>query len=79
MTTETTETFESVYRELEETVRQLDAGGQTLDGAIALYERGMHLARRCQELLDGAELRILTLQQAFAAGDEDDETDEEDE
>lgn len=63
MTTEQTETFESVYRELEETVRRLDAGGQTLDESIALYEAGMRLARRCQELLDAAELRVLTLQQ----------------
>jgi exodeoxyribonuclease VII small subunit len=61
------ETFESVYRELEETVRLLDAGGQTLDESIALYERGMQLARRCQELLDAAELRIVTLQQLFSA------------
>lgn len=77
------DTFEGVYRRLEETVRQLDAGGQTLDEAIALYEGGMRLARRCQELLDGAELRIVTLQQMFAAGgeiadDADEEYDEED-
>jgi exodeoxyribonuclease VII small subunit len=61
------ETFEEVYRELEETVRLLDAGGQTLDESIALYEKGMRLAKRCQELLDAAELRIVTLQQMFSA------------
>ncbi len=55
------ETFEDFYRELEETVRRLDAGGQTLEEAIALYERGMHLVKRCQELLDAAELRVATL------------------
>jgi exodeoxyribonuclease VII small subunit len=64
----TTETFESVYRELEETVRRLDAGGQTLDESIALYEQGMRLAKRCQELLDAAELRIVNVQQMFADG-----------
>ena len=69
MTTEPAESFEAVYRELEETVRRLDAGGQTLDEAIDLYETGMRLARRCQELLDAAELRIINLQQVFAAGD----------
>ncbi len=58
--------FEHVYQELEETVRLLDQGGQTLDESIALYERGMALARRCQELLDAAELRIISLQQSFA-------------
>jgi exodeoxyribonuclease VII small subunit len=61
------ETFEDLYRELEETVQRLDAGGQPLDEAIALYERGMHLVKRCQELLDAAELRVVTLQQLFAA------------
>ncbi len=58
------DSFERVYGELEETVRLLDAGGQTLDEAIALYEKGMSLAKRCQDLLDAAELRIITLQQA---------------
>lgn len=62
------ETFESVYSQLEETVRQLEAGGQSLDDAISLYESGMLLAKRCQELLDAAELRVLTLQQAIAGG-----------
>lgn len=66
MTTENVETFESVYGALEETVHRLDAGGQTLDEAIALYETGMHLAKRCQELLDAAELRIVNLQQMFS-------------
>jgi len=76
MTQQPAETFESVYRELEETVRRLDAGGQTLDEAITLYETGMRLARRCQELLDGAELRILSVQQAFAAGGTEDADDD---
>ena len=83
MTAETVETFESVYRELEETVRRLDAGGQTLDESIALYEQGMRLAKRCQELLDAAELRIVNVQQMFADGraeldgDDDDEDSDE--
>ena len=66
MTAEHVETFESVYRELEETVRRLDAGGQTLDESIALFETGMRLAKRCQELLDAAELRITNVQQTFS-------------
>lgn len=71
MTTDDTARFEDVFRELEETVRRLDAGGQTLDEAIALYETGMTLAKRCQGLLDAAELRIHTLQALFAAPDDD--------
>ena len=35
--------------------------------ALALYEEGMNLARRCQEILDGAELKVTRLKEAFAA------------
>jgi exodeoxyribonuclease VII small subunit len=70
-----TESFEAVYKRLEETVRRLEEGGLTLDESIALYEEGMDLARRCQGLLDQAELRVTNLQDLFAAtgsgGDED--------
>lgn len=50
--------FEEAYRELEETVRQLEDGDLTLAQAIQLYERGMGLARQCQEALDAAQLQI---------------------
>jgi exodeoxyribonuclease VII small subunit len=50
--------FEDAFRELEATVRQLEEGELTLDEAIALYERGMGLARRCGEALDAAELQM---------------------
>lgn len=67
--------FETVYRDLEETVRRLDAGGQTLDEAINLYESGMRLAKQCQELLDAAELRIINVSDALAATDVADDAD----
>jgi exodeoxyribonuclease VII small subunit len=60
------ETFEELYRRLEETVVKLEAGGLSLDDALALYEEGMNLARRCQEILDGAELKVTRLKEAFA-------------
>ena len=60
------ESFETLYRKLEETVEKLDRGGLSLEDAIALYEEGMRLAKRCQELLDEAELRVTRLRQAFA-------------
>ena len=60
------ETFEELYRRLEETVAKLEAGGLNLDSALALYEEGMNLARRCQEILDGAELKVTRLKEAFA-------------
>ena len=74
---EHTDSFEAVYKRLEETVRRLEEGGLTLDESIALYEQGMDLARTCQTLLDRAELRITNLQDLFAAtapaGDEQDD------
>ena len=61
------ESFESVYKRLEETVRRLEEGGLTLDESIALYEEGMQLAKSCQVLLDQAELKVTNLQDLFAA------------
>jgi exodeoxyribonuclease VII small subunit len=61
------QTFEELYQRLEETVSKLEAGGLSLDDALALYEEGMNLARRCQEILDGAELKVTRLKEAFAA------------
>ena len=62
------EGFEALYRRLEETVAKLEEGGLTLDESLALYEEGMKLARRCQELLRDAELRVTRLQESFAEG-----------
>jgi exodeoxyribonuclease VII small subunit len=54
-------TFEELYRELEETVRRLEAGDLTLDESLALFERGAALAEQCNLLLDSAELRVRQL------------------
>ncbi|MHB8377555.1 MAG: exodeoxyribonuclease VII small subunit [Dehalococcoidia bacterium] len=61
------ESFETLYARLEERVGKLEQGGLPLEEAIALYEEGMTLARRCQEQLDAAELRVTTLKESFAA------------
>jgi exodeoxyribonuclease VII small subunit len=74
-----TESFESVYKQLEEVVRRLDEGGLTLDESIALYEQGMALARTCQVLLDQAELRVTQLQDLFAGPLSDEQDGEDDE
>jgi exodeoxyribonuclease VII small subunit len=62
------EGFEALYKRLEESVSKLEEGGLTLDESLALYEDGMQLARRCQELLQQAELRITRLQESFSNG-----------
>lgn len=61
-----TPAFEELYRRLEETVGKLEKGGLPLEQSIALYEEGMQLAKRCQEILDKAELRITKLRDSFA-------------
>ena len=53
--------FEAAFGELEVTVQRLETGELTLEEAIALYERGMRLARRCSEALDAAELQVRQL------------------
>jgi exodeoxyribonuclease VII small subunit len=59
---ETTETFESAFAALEEIVRKLESGGLGLEEAMSLYESGIRLVRACSAKIDGAELRMVTLQ-----------------
>ena len=61
------ESFEQLYAKLEDSVARLEAGGLSLDEAIALYEEGMMQAKRCQERLDEAEQRITRLKESFAS------------
>ena len=56
-----TESFENLFRELEATVAQLEAGDLVLDESLALFQRGMALAKKCGAMLDAAELRIKEL------------------
>jgi exodeoxyribonuclease VII small subunit len=58
MTEEQELSFEEAYRELEAIVRRLEEGDLALEEAIAAYERGMRLVRRCQAVLDAAQLRV---------------------
>lgn len=53
--------FDDALAELQRTVAELEAGGQPLEAAIALYERGVALQARCERLLGDAELRIQQL------------------
>jgi exodeoxyribonuclease VII small subunit len=58
---EKTESFESLFRELEEVVAKLEAGNLALDESLVLFQRGMELAKKCGGMLDSAELRIKEL------------------
>jgi len=58
--------FESSFSELEEVVRKLETGGLSLDEVTKLFETGMKLATKCNEILSSSELKITRLQANFA-------------
>jgi len=59
--------YETAREELVEVVRRLEAGGTALEESLALWERGEHLAKVCQEALDGARRRLDAAVQAVQA------------
>jgi len=50
--------FEQAREELNQVVARLEAGGEPLESALALWERGEALAAHCQVWLDGARARF---------------------
>lgn len=50
--------YEQARSELATVVERLEAGGCTLEEALALWERGEALAEVCQRRLDGARARL---------------------
>ncbi|TQK72688.1 MULTISPECIES: exodeoxyribonuclease VII small subunit [unclassified Nocardioides] len=62
--------YEDARAELVEVVRQLEAGGTTLEESLALWERGEALATTCQGWLDGARAR---LESVLGEGEDSDE------
>jgi exodeoxyribonuclease VII small subunit len=50
--------YEQARAELATVVERLEAGGSTLEEALALWERGEELADICQRWLDGARKRL---------------------
>jgi exodeoxyribonuclease VII small subunit len=58
--------YEAARAELRDIVAKLEAGGQSLEDSLALWERGEQLADICQHWLDDASER---LEQAIAEHD----------
>ncbi len=50
--------YEVARDELVEVVRQLEAGGASLEESLALWARGEELAGVCQQWLDGAKAQL---------------------
>ena len=61
--------FEDAFRRLSEVAASLEEGGLTLAEATQRYEQGMNLVRRCNQLLDEAQLKISNLKDAYSAQD----------
>ena len=59
--------FEEAFRRLGEMVDSLESGGRPLAEATVLYQQGMGLVRRCNQLLNEAQLKITQLR-----GDDED-------
>ena len=57
--------FEEALALLDQTVESLESGSLTLAQSTATYERGMRLARICNEMLTSAETRITKIRTAY--------------
>ena len=53
--------FEEAFRSLGEMVDSLESGGLPLAEGTVIYQQGMSLVRRCNQLLNEAELKITQL------------------
>ena len=54
-------TFEAAVTRLDEIVKQLEEGGESLDSSMKLFEEGSALATLCSEKLKQAEQKITQL------------------
>ena len=64
--------FEEAFRRLGEMAESLEQGSLTLSEATARYQEGMDLVRRCNQLLNEAELKISSLQGSHTPTKDDD-------
>jgi exodeoxyribonuclease VII small subunit len=62
--------YEQARDQLAEVVRELEAGGLSLEQSLALWEKGERLAKICERHLEGARKRI---EDALASVEEDSE------
>lgn len=62
--------FEQSITELEEIVRQLEKGELSLEDSLKQFEKGIGVARLCQDVLLKAEQKIELLTRAEPSSDE---------
>ena len=62
MSEESTEpSFEDLLQQLQKVAQKLSSGDLPLDQSLRLYEKGVELTRKCEELLQKAETQIKQL------------------
>lgn len=62
--------FEKSIAELQEIVQQLEKGELSLEHSLKQFEKGISLARRCQDILNQAEQKIEMLSSTKLVGSE---------
>lgn len=62
-----TETYETLYENLQKYIDELENGKLTLDESMKLYEEAIKIAEKCQEYLNKAQLQLDELE---AVGEE---------
>ncbi len=62
-------TYEQAVAELESIIDRMESGETPLEEALADYERGVSLLRRCREIISVAEQKIEFLKTAAGAGE----------
>ena len=60
---EKTEGFEETLEKLEELVRELESGDKSLEDSLALFEKGVALARDLSQRLEEAKTKVESLSQ----------------
>ncbi len=65
--------YEQAMSEMEKIIQRMESEQLTLEEALALFERGQALAKRCADLLSQAELKVrqLTGQEIESLQDEE--------
>ena len=58
-----TEAFEATLEQLEELVRELESGDKSLEDSLALFEKGVVLARDLSKRLEEAKTKVEALSQ----------------
>jgi exodeoxyribonuclease VII small subunit len=59
--------FEDSMKQLEELVKELEAGGIDLDRSIEIYEKAVILRNHCKKILDESERRIQKIMESSGA------------